>query len=129
MLWLVPEVHLVVQHCHLCQVKSQKAPKQKDVHHPSVQAGAPFQVWSMDILGPLRISSEGNKYLLMLKGCLQQMVRGHPTQRHNKQKGTPCFTNVVCPVWSSITGTYRQRNLLPVSAHARSFPWRAGIQH
>ena len=59
---LVPEVHRVIQQCHLCQVKSQKAPKHKDVHRPSVQAGAPFQVWSMDIQGPLRVSSEGNRY-------------------------------------------------------------------
>ena len=66
MLRLVLEVHRVIQQCHLCQVKSQKAPKQKDVHQPSIQAGAPFQVWSMDILGPLHVSSEGNKYLLTL---------------------------------------------------------------
>ena len=67
---LVPEVHRVVQQCHPCQVKDQKAPKQKDVHRPSVQAGAPFQVWSMDILGPLRASSEGHRYLLTLKDVL-----------------------------------------------------------
>ena len=72
MFCLVPEVHRVIQRCHLCQVKSQKAPKQKDVHRPSVQAGAPFQVWSMDILGPLGISSEGHWYLLVLK--VWQMV-------------------------------------------------------
>ena len=49
---LVPEVHRVIRQCHQCQVKDQKVPKQKDVYRPSVQAGAPFQVWSMDILGP-----------------------------------------------------------------------------
>ena len=64
---LVPEVHRVIRHCHQCQVKDQKAPKQKDVYRPSVQAGAPFQVWSMDILGPLRVSSKGHRYLLTLK--------------------------------------------------------------
>ena len=46
---LVPEVHHVVQQCHPCQVKDQRAAKQKDFHRPGVQAGAPFQVWSMDI--------------------------------------------------------------------------------
>ena len=53
---LIPEVHRVIRHCHQCQVKDQKAPKQKDVYQPNVQAGAPFQVWSMDILGPLRVT-------------------------------------------------------------------------
>ena len=62
---LVPEVHWVIQHCHPCQVEDQKAQKQKDVYHPSVQAGAPFQVWSMDILA--FVSSKGHKYLLTLK--------------------------------------------------------------
>ena len=51
MLRLVPEVHRIIRHCHPCQIKTQKALVQKDVHRPSVQAGAPFQVWSMDILG------------------------------------------------------------------------------
>ena len=64
---LVPEVHRVLQQCHSCQVKSQKSPTQHDVHRPSIQAGAPFQVWSMDVLGPLRASSEGHRYLLTLK--------------------------------------------------------------
>ena len=32
MLRLVPEVHRAIQQCHQCQVKSQKAPTQKDVH-------------------------------------------------------------------------------------------------
>ena len=49
MIWIVPEVRRVIQQCHLCQVKSQKAPKFKDIHRPSIQAGAPFQVCSMDI--------------------------------------------------------------------------------
>ena len=36
MLQLVLEVHRVLQHCHACQVKSQKAPAQRDAHRPSV---------------------------------------------------------------------------------------------
>ena len=63
MFCLVPEVHRVLQHCRFCQVKSQKAPTQKDVHRPSIQAGTPFQVWSMDVLGPVCASSEGHRYL------------------------------------------------------------------
>ena len=73
---LIPEVHRMIQQCHACQVKSQKAPKQKDVHRPSVQAGAPFQVWSMDILGPLRTSSEGHRYLLTLKDVFSKWFEG-----------------------------------------------------
>ena len=51
MFWLIPEIYRVLQLCHACQVKSQAAPTQKDVPRPSVQAGAPFQVWNMDVVG------------------------------------------------------------------------------
>ena len=75
---LVPEVHRVVQQCHPCQVKDQRAPRQKNVHRPSVQAGTPFQVWSMDVLGPLRASSEGHRYLLTLKDVFSKWFEAIP---------------------------------------------------
>ena len=75
---LVPEAHQVIQHCHQCQVKDQRAPKQKDFYRPSVQAGAPFQVWSMDILGPLCASSEGHRYLLTLKDVFSKWFEAIP---------------------------------------------------
>ena len=86
MFLLVPEVHRVIQQCHLFQVKSQKAPKQKDVHRPSVQAGAPFQVWSMGILGPLHVSSEGNRYLLMLKDVFSKWFEAIPLNSTTGEK-------------------------------------------
>ena len=86
MLRLVPEVHRIVQHCHPCQTKSQKAPVQKDVHRPSIQAGALFQVWSMDILGPLRASSEGNRYLLTLKDVFSKWFEAVPLNRTTSEK-------------------------------------------
>ena len=86
MLRLVPEVHRVIQHCHLCQVKSQNAPKQKDVHRLSIQAGTPFQVWSMDVLGPLRVSSEGNKYLLTLKDVFSKWFEAIPLSGTTSEK-------------------------------------------
>ena len=86
MLRLVPEVHLIIRHCHPCQIKTQKASVQKDVHHPSVQAGAPFQVWSMDILGPLRASSECNRYLLMLKDVFSKWFEAVPLDRTTSEK-------------------------------------------
>ena len=52
MFCLAPEVHRAVQHCHPCQLKDQKAPKQKDTYRPSVQAGPLFKsgVWmSVDL--------------------------------------------------------------------------------
>ena len=86
MLRLVPEVHRIIRHCHPCQTKTQKAPVQKDVHRPSVQASAPFQMWSMDILGPLRASSEGNRYLLTLKDVFSKWFEAVPLNRTTSEK-------------------------------------------
>ena len=86
MFLLIPEVHRMIQQCHPCQVKSQKAPQQKDVHRPSVQAGAPLQVWSMDILGPLRASLEGHRYLLTLKDVFSKWFEAIPLSNPTSEK-------------------------------------------
>ena len=83
---LVPEVHRVLQHCHACQVKSQFNPTQKDVHRPSIQAGAPFQVWSIDVMGPLRASSEGHRYLLTLKDVFSKWFEAIPHRNTTSKK-------------------------------------------
>ena len=83
---LIPEVHRVLQQCHACQVKSQRGPKQQDVHRPSVQAGAPFQVWSMDVMGPLRASSEGHRYLLTLKDVFSKWFEAIPLSNTTSEK-------------------------------------------
>ena len=83
---LVPEVHRVLQQCHVCQVKSQRSPTQKDVHRPSIQAGAPFQVWSMDVLGPLRASSDRHRYLLTLKDVFSKWFEAMPLSNTTSEK-------------------------------------------
>ena len=75
---LVPEIHRVLQPCRFCQVESQKAPTPKDVHHPSVQAVTLFQVWSMDMLGPPRASSEDHRYLLTLMDVFSKWFEAIP---------------------------------------------------
>ena len=83
---LVPEVHWVLQHCRFCQVKSQKAPTQKDVHRPSIQAGTPFQVWSMDVLGPVRASYEGHRYLHNRKDVFSKWFEAIPLRNTASKK-------------------------------------------
>ena len=59
---------------------------QKDTYRPSVQVGAPFQVWSMDVLGPLRVSTEGNKYLLILKDVFSKWFEAIPLSSTTSDK-------------------------------------------
>ena len=78
MLRLMPEVSRTLQGCQPCQLKDQSTPVQRDVHRPTVEAGAPFQVWSMDVMGPMRASSEGNRYLLTLKDVFSKWFEAVP---------------------------------------------------
>ena len=83
---LVPEVHRVLQHCCFCQVKSQKAPTPKDVNHPSIQAFTPFQVWSMDMIGPVCASSEGHRYLHNRKDVFSKWFEAIPLSNMASEK-------------------------------------------
>ena len=83
---LGPEVCRVLQHCRFCQVKSQKAPTPKDVHHPSIQAVTPFQVWSMDVLGPVCASSEGHRYLRNRKDVFSKQFEAIPLSNTTSEK-------------------------------------------
>ena len=83
---LVPEVNRVLHHCHACQVKSQKARAQKDVHRTSFQAGTPFQVWSKDVFGPLSASSEGHRYLLTLKNVFSKWFWSYTLSNTTSEK-------------------------------------------
>ena len=115
---LVPEVHRVLQHCHACQVKSQKTPVQKDFHRLSVQAGAPFQVWSMDVPRQFRRPP----VLADVERCLQQVVRSHTPQQHDQRKGIAGSSNDLCAVWLSLAGSHGQCHVLTVTGDARGFP-------
>ena len=63
-----------------------ESPKQKDVYRPSVQVGAPFQVWSMDILGPLHLSSKGHNYLLTVKDVFSKWFEPIPLSNTTSDK-------------------------------------------
>ena len=83
---MMPEIARVIQECHHCQQKDQKKPRQMDVYRSSVQAGAPFQVWSMDIVGPFRQSSTGNRYLLTLKDVFSKWLEAIPLATTTSQQ-------------------------------------------
>ena len=69
----------VVRECNVCQAKDKKAPRQREVYQPSVQAGAPFRVWSMDILGPYSQSPiSGHRHILTFKCVFSKWVEAYP---------------------------------------------------
>ena len=64
--------------CHDCQTKS-KPTKQRTTLRPSTASG-PFEVWTMDFVGPLPRSTKGYKYILTLRDVFTKWVEAFPTK-------------------------------------------------
>ena len=63
--------------CGECLQKKRNVTGQKQVHEP-IYAGAPFQRLSIDHVGPLPKSTEGNRYLLTCKDYFTRWVEAFP---------------------------------------------------
>ena len=63
--------------CGQCLQKKRNVKGQKEVHEP-VYAGHPFQKLSIDHVGPMTMSKEGNKYLLTCKDVFTRWVEAYP---------------------------------------------------
>lgn len=77
-----PRLHKTVEeYIRDCQSCQKKRPKPKDQRHTlvSVQEGSPFQKVAIDFVGPLQLSTNGNKYLLTVKDCFTRWIEAFPT--------------------------------------------------
>ena len=77
-----PGLHkLVEEYIRGCQACQKKRPKPKDQKHTlvSTQEGNVWQKLSIDFVGPLQVSTRGNKYLLTVKDCFSRWVEAFPT--------------------------------------------------
>lgn len=54
-----------VRSCHACQARN-KARERVSAPMQSIPIGQPFEMWAMDFVGPLRMSANGNRYLLVV---------------------------------------------------------------
>jgi len=80
--------------CKVCLAKKGPADKGKS----SLQiynAGAPFERIQLDILGPLPISSSGNRYLLVITDCFTKWVEAFPLRNIRTKTIAEVFVNQV----------------------------------
>ena len=73
------EAAMAVQLCVTCQKNQPKQKGQTDVLVSS-PIGCPFQKWSIDFVGPLPESRNGNSYILTAKDCFTRWVEAYPTE-------------------------------------------------
>ena len=76
----------------------------------------------MDVLGPLRASSDGHRYLLTLKDVFSKWFEAMPLSNTTSEKVLPALQTSLRAIWLSLAGPYRQRDLLPVSGDAGGVP-------
>ena len=84
--------------------------------------GAPFQDWSMDVLGPLRASSKGNRYLLSLKDVFSKWFEAIPLGNTTSEKVLWALKTLYARFGYPLQDPYRQCHLLSVSGDAGGFP-------
>ena len=72
------EAALVVKLCHKCQ-RDQPAPTGQKHVAASSEVGEPFQKWSIDFVGPLPTSAQGNTYILTAKDYFTRWMEAFPT--------------------------------------------------
>ena len=72
------EARLVVQMCEICQ-KNQPAKAAQKHTLMSTLTGVPFNRWSIDFVGPLPTSDNGNSYILTAKDCFTRWIEAFPT--------------------------------------------------
>ena len=56
----------ITQSCHTCQLSKNPPKPQKGIYRP-VHTGTPWEILSMDVVGPITPPSNGYKYILSCK--------------------------------------------------------------
>ena len=69
------QAHLTVQQCTVCQ-RNQKAPKHQKHTLISYSDSHPFSRLSIDFVGPLKESKNGNRYILTMRDCFTRWIEG-----------------------------------------------------
>ena len=60
----------------------------------------------MDVMGPLRASSEGHRYLLTLKDVFSKWFEAIPLSNTTSEKVLRALQNFLCACWLSLAGPY-----------------------
>ncbi|XP_018362821.1 PREDICTED: uncharacterized protein LOC108761002 [Trachymyrmex cornetzi] len=83
--------------CKTCKVCSaRKGPPKKGKSPLQVyNVGAPFERVQMDVLGPLPVTSSGNKYLLVVVDCFSKWVEAVPLKNIRSKTIAEAFLNQI----------------------------------
>ena len=84
---LYPKIKNWIQHCPACVRKVNKVRDTKSIHI-SGSSSSPMEKVAVDLVGPLLVTSGGNKYILTLEDLFTRWTEAIPLP--NKESGTVC---------------------------------------
>ena len=85
-----------IQECKECQKRNQPQPAQQ-APLGTLNSSYPFEKVSWDIMGPLPVTSSGNKYIIVITDIFSKWVEAFPIQSTDTQTLATIFVNeVIC---------------------------------
>ena len=75
---MAAQAHITIQQCKVCQ-KNKPAPKHQRHTLISFADSHPFNRLSLDFVGPMRESNNGNRYILTVRCCFTRWIEAFPT--------------------------------------------------
>ncbi|CAB4041790.1 Retrovirus-related Pol poly from transposon, partial [Paramuricea clavata] len=74
---MASEMQLWIAECEMCdRHKSPVSPRKSPMK--SIEVGHPIELWAMDILGPLPLTSRGNQYIFVMSDYFTKWVEAVP---------------------------------------------------
>ena len=85
-----------IQECQACQKRNQPQPAQQ-APLEAVTSNRPFKKLSWDIMGPLPVTSNGNKYMVVITDIFSKWVEAFPIQSTDTETlATLLVNDVIC---------------------------------
>ncbi len=100
----------VIHHCEPCQKSGGPPQPQKHSLH-SHQEGLIFNKISMDHIGPLTPSHNGNRYILSVKCLFSRWVEAFPVKRADAQTVVEILEREIIPRWGLMESIHTDRHM------------------
>ncbi len=92
---LYKDVETFCKTCEGCATKRDPIPKTRMPLHPIPAPTCPFQLLSIDILGPFPITEEGNRYILLFVDLFSKWVEAFPMKNISAKTIARIFVNEI----------------------------------
>ena len=95
------EIEAYVKQCKICQVNKSLTPRHKAHMEITITAEQPFEKCYLDVVGPLPVTQESNKYILTLQDDLSKYGVSMPLAQQDAETIARAFVEKVVLVYGT----------------------------